>query len=141
MSKKMPTLILTPRYSEDSQALWRAATRLGWNVERLVNWRLSDDLRQVAKPVLYMEVLMAVAIAEQLGVKLLNTPVDWLPNLPEEYRKRWIYLSTLGEARVSGKTAFIKPPCDKSFPARVYAAMDLPAEYSDETSVLVAEIV
>jgi hypothetical protein len=137
----MPTLILTPRYSEDSQALWRAATRLGWNVERLVNWRLSDELRQVIEPVLYLEVLMAETIAEQLGVHLLSAPADWLPTLPEEYRKRWIYLSTLGEARASGKTAFMKPPCDKSFPARVYAAIDLPTEYFDETPVLVAELV
>jgi hypothetical protein len=30
----MPTLILTPRFTDDAQALWRAAQRLGWNVER-----------------------------------------------------------------------------------------------------------
>jgi hypothetical protein len=93
----MPTLILTPRYSEDSQALWRVATHLGWRVERLVNWRLSDDLKRASEPVLYLEALMAEAIAQQLGVHLLNPSNDWLPNLPEEYRKRWVYLSTLGE--------------------------------------------
>ena len=27
----MPTLILTPRHTDDSQALWRAAGRLGWS--------------------------------------------------------------------------------------------------------------
>jgi hypothetical protein len=137
----MPTLILTPRYSEDSQALWWVATHLGWRVERLVNWRLSDDLRQASEPVLYLEALMAEAIAEQLGIHLLNPPNDWLPNLPKEYRKRWVYLSTLGEARQSDKEAFIKPPNDKSFPARVYAAGDLPSDYADETPVLVAEVV
>jgi hypothetical protein len=137
----MPTLILTPRYSEDSQALWRVATHLGWRVERLVNWRLSDDLKRADEPVLYLEALMAEAIAEQLGVRLVNPPNDWLPNLPEEYRKRWVYLITLSEARQSRKQAFIKPPNDKSFPARVYAAEDLPSEYDDETPVLAAEVV
>lgn len=137
----MPTLILTPRHSEDAQALWRAAIHLGWRVERLVNWRLSDQLKQVSEPVLYLEALMAQAIAQQLGVRLLNPPNNWLPNLPEECRKRWVYLSTLGEVRQSGKQAFVKPPNDKSFPARVYAAEDLPSEYADETPVLVAEVV
>jgi hypothetical protein len=137
----MPTLILTPRYSEDAQALWRAATQLGWPVERLLNWRLPDELKLVAEPVLYVEALMSESIASQLGLRLLEGASDWLPSLPKEYRKRWVYLSTLGEARQLGKTAFVKPPNDKSFPARVYTAEDLPTDYPDKTLVLVAEIV
>jgi ATP-grasp domain, R2K clade family 2 len=137
----MPTLILTSRYSEDSQALWREAIRLGWQVERLLNWRLPNELKLISEPVLYVEALMADAIAEQLGVQLLSPSNDWLPNLPEAYRKRWVYLSTLQEARQSGKTAFIKPPNDKSFAADVYAVGGLPTDYPDETPVLVAEIV
>lgn len=137
----MPTLILTPRYTEDSQALWRAANRLGWRVERLINWRLPDELKLVPEPVLYVEALMTEMIAEQLGLRLLDAPNDWLPNLPEEYRKRWVYLSTLGEARSMGKTAFIKPPNDKNFPARVYQGEELPSDYPDEMPVLIAEIV
>ena len=66
---------------------------------------------------------------------------DWLPNLPEEYRKRWVYLSTMGEARSMEKAAFIKPPNDKSFPARVYQGEELPSDYPDEMPVLIAEIV
>jgi hypothetical protein len=31
----MPTLILTPSFTEDSQALWRAAGRIGWDIQRL----------------------------------------------------------------------------------------------------------
>jgi hypothetical protein len=137
----MPTLILTPRYSEDAQSLWRAATQLGWNVERLLNWRLPEALKLVAEPVLYVESLMSESIASQLGLHLLEGSSDWLPNVPEEYRHRWVYLSTLGEVRQSGTTAFIKPPNDKSFPARVYTPTDLPTDYPDETLVLVAEIV
>ncbi len=41
----MPTLMLIPRYSEDAQSLWRAATKIGWNVERLLNWRLSNKMQ------------------------------------------------------------------------------------------------
>jgi hypothetical protein len=43
--------------------------------------------------------------------------------------------------RQSKKTAFVKPPNDKSFPARVSTPADLPTDYADETLVLVAEIV
>jgi hypothetical protein len=137
----MPTLFLTPRYSEDSQVLWRAATRLGWGVERLVKWQLPNGLNPYIEPVLYLEDIMADAIAEQLGVSLLNPTNDWLCELPQEYRKRWVYLSSLKEARKLKEKAFIKPPNNKSFPARVYAAEDLPTDYPDETPVLVAEIV
>jgi hypothetical protein len=137
----MPTLILTPRYCQDSQALWRAANRLGWRVERLINWRLPDELKLVPEPILYVEALMTEMIAEQLGLRLLDAPNDWLPNLPEEYRKRWVYLSTMGEARSMEKAAFIKPPNDKSFPARVYQGEELPSDYPDEMPVLIAEIV
>ncbi|MDY6899651.1 MAG: ATP-grasp domain-containing protein [Cyanobacteriota bacterium] len=137
----MPTLILTPRYSEDSQILWRTATGLGWEVERLINWRLSDKLKSASEPVLYLEALMAEPIAQQLGVRLLNPSDDWLTSLPEEYRKRWIYLTTLGKVRLTSITAFMKPPNDKSFPARVYSVEDLPTDYPDHTAVLVSEIV
>ena len=136
----MPTLILTPRYCQDSQALWRAANHLGWRVERLINWRLPDELKLVPEPILYVEALMTEMIAEQLGLRLLDAPNDWLPNLPEEYRKRWVYLSTMGEARSMEKAAFIKPPNDKSFPARVYQGEELPSDYPDEMPVLIAEI-
>jgi ATP-grasp domain, R2K clade family 2 len=44
----MPTLILTPRFTDDAQALWRAAIQLGWSVERLTSWRVPEELRAVA---------------------------------------------------------------------------------------------
>ncbi len=39
----MPTLILPPRYTTNSISLWQAAIALGWEVERLANWRIYDD--------------------------------------------------------------------------------------------------
>ena len=40
----MPTLILSPRYSDDSIRLRRAALALGWDVARLASWYWPDDL-------------------------------------------------------------------------------------------------
>jgi hypothetical protein len=137
----MPTLILTPRFTEDAQALWRAAGRLGWDVRRLTSWRVDEDMRAVPDPVLYLEALFGPTLAEQFGLRLLEPAVDWLPCLPEEYRKRWVYLTMLGQARTLAESAFVKPPNDKSFPARVYQGAELPREYDDDTPVLVAEVV
>jgi ATP-grasp domain, R2K clade family 2 len=137
----MPTLILTPRFTEDAQALWRAATQLGWDVERLASWRVPEELRGVPVPVLYLEGLFGPTLAEQFGLRLLEPADDWLPRLPEPYRKRWVYLTTLCQARSLAEPAFVKPPSDKSFPARVYRGSDLPVEYPDDMPVLVAEVV
>jgi hypothetical protein len=138
----MPTLILTPRYTEDAQALWRSAIAKGWQVERLKNWRVSAELLSVEEPVLYLEALMAPTVAVQFGLELLEPAADWLPNLAQKYRQRSIYLTNLGAARQLTHPAFIKPPNDKSFPAKVYAPGELSSiDYPDDTEVLVAEIV
>src|SRR5438132_7923079 len=125
----MPTLILTPRFTEDAQALWRAAGQLGWGVERLTSWRVPEELRSVPDPVLYLEALFGPTLAEQLGVRLLEPAADWLPRLPEEFRKRRVSLTTLRAARALAEPAFVKPPNDKSFPARVYTGAELPVGY------------
>jgi ATP-grasp domain, R2K clade family 2 len=84
---------------------------------------------------------MAPTISEQFGMRLLEPAIDWLPNLAEKYRQRSIFITTLGEARQLTYSAFIKPPNDKSFPAKVYQPGDLPPDYPDNTKVLIAEIV
>lgn len=137
----MPTLILTPRFTEDAQTLWRTACQLGWAVERLTSWRVSDELKSVPDPVLYLEALFGPTLAEQFGLQLLEPTVDWLPNLPEEYRKRRVVLATLHAARLITEPAFIKPPNDKSFPARAYIGSELPHGYDPDSPVLVSEIV
>ncbi len=137
----MPTLILTTRFSADSQALWRAAVRRGWDVRRLSGWRVPGDLKSATEPVIYAEAIVAPVIAEQFGIELLDPPLDWLARLPEEYRKRDIRLSTLGEARKSLDPIFVKPPNDIIFPAHVYHGQALPAHLPEETPVLLAEIV
>jgi hypothetical protein len=137
----VPTLILTPRFTDDSIALWRAANRMGWNVERMTRFRPPDDFRVQDEPVLYVEALTAPLFAEALGLTLLEPPVDWLPRLPFEYRLREISLMTLAEARAIEDRRFIKPPNDKSFRAATYVGRELPAEYPDDMSVLVSAVV
>jgi hypothetical protein len=137
----VPTLILSNRFSEDSQLLWRTASQLGWNVERLVGWRVPDELRSVVEPVIYVEALMAPVVAEAFGLTFLEPPDDWLPRLPAEFRRREISVSTLAAARNMTEPRFVKPPNDKSFAARVYRGEELPREFDDNMTVLVAEVV
>ena len=61
-------------------------------------------------------------------MSLAEPPDDWLPRLPMEYRKREVRLSTLGEARKLAAPAFVKPPNDKSFAARVYRGDEMLAK-------------
>jgi hypothetical protein len=40
----MTTLVLSRRYSDDSNAMWRAALAAGWGVERLLSYGLPEGL-------------------------------------------------------------------------------------------------
>jgi len=137
----VPTLVLPPRFTDDSNALWRAALDAGWDIERLSGWRASEGLAR-REPVLYGEPLFAAAIAEQLDLALLEPPFDWLTRLPDRYRRREVRFATLVEGRAHHVRAFFKPADDKCFRAGVYYSGDalpsadiLPAE----TPILIAE--
>lgn len=137
----MPTLVLTPRFTPDAQALWQAAVRKGWDIERLERWEVPASMRNISDPVLYLEGLFGPTLAEAFGLRLLEPPLDWLPRLPVQYRKRDVRLLTLGEARRLDRPAFMKPPNDKSFVARVCTGADLPTEFDASTPVLVSDVV
>jgi hypothetical protein len=132
------TLVLSARHTPDDQALWRAAIARGWAVERV---------RGIAVPaiddeelVIYVEALLAPLVAEKLDRQLLDPPEDWLVRLPHALRSRDVALTTLGAARALEAPAFVKPPNDKTFTARVFASgAELPREFDDDTPVLVAE--
>lgn len=142
VANSMPTLVLSSRYTDDAQALWKAAAKLGWNVERLVGWRVPETLKaENGELALYVEALFGPMVAEELGVRLIDPPEDWLVRLPFEYRLREIRLSTLGEARSLKTPHFIKPPNDKSFPAAVYFGNELPDSYDEVMPVLVSDVV
>ncbi len=137
----MTTLILSRRYSDDSNAMWRAALAAGWGVERLLSYGLPADFT-AEDPVFYGETLLADAIAGPLGICLLEPSWDWLPALPERFRLRPVRLCSLGEARGLPGPIFLKPVDEKIFKAAVYAhgrEADPTGALSDGESVLVAE--
>lgn len=139
----MPTLVLPPRITPDTHAMLAAARTAGWDALRLDSWRVPTGLngRDVA---LYGEPLFADVVAPSLGIALLQAPFDWLPRLPERYRRREVRFTTLAAARTHQQPAFIKPADDKCFPARVYArGAELPdaAVLPGETPVLISEVV
>lgn len=113
----------------------------GWTVERLHGWKVPDWLKD-QNVVLYGEPLFAAVVADELGIALLEPPLDWLADLPERYRRRAVRFTTLANARSCLEPTFIKPADDKCFAAKVYkTGADLPAEnvLPETTPVLVAE--
>ena len=134
----MPTLILSPRYSDDSITLRRAAVALGWDVMRLASWRCPDDF-EPEEPVLFAEPLFNAAVAEQLGLTMIEPPEDFLVTLPREYVMRGVRLMTAAEARTLPGPVFLKPPNLKTFPAKVHAGGTELPEMPDEDPVLASE--
>ncbi len=139
----MTTLILPPRYTEDSIALGQAAGRAGWDVERLAGWRVPEWLAGV-DAVLYGEPLFAAVVAQSLNVALLEPTFRWLAELPERWRRRQVECSRLGHARELTAPTFVKPADDKCFQAGVYdsgAALPVPGILPDDVPVLLSEVV
>ena len=138
-----PILILPPRYTDDSIALWRASIRAGWDSERLSDWRIPDDIRRDRRErVLYGEPLFAAAVGVQLGVALLEPPFYWLASIPREYTLRDVRFMTFAEACEIPDRRFIKPADDKRFPAKIYSSgAELPDHVSPDAPVLASDVV
>jgi len=141
MSATATTLLLPPRYSADSVALWRAAIARNWTVERAHGWKVPPHLSP-DRVAVYGETFLVAAVAEQLGLFLTSPSLDWLTRIPREYVQRTLGFTTLAEARHTPDRLFWKPADEKLFPAQVYASgADLPVsgELPDETPVLFSE--
>ena len=137
----MSTLILPPRYTPDSIALYSAAVEAGWNVERLQSWRVPSHLRFL-NVALYGEPLFGAVVADQLSLVLLEPSFHWLTQIPKKYLLRKVLFTTLAEARKHSERAFIKPADDKCFQARIYdEGSMLPSSdvLSNNTPVLISE--
>src|SRR5262245_56457869 len=119
----MPVLLLSPRYSQDSNALWQAAITMGWSVQPAHRRQTDFSLRDQT-PLLYGEGLFAASVSEALQLALIQPTFSWLADLPERFRRRNVQCRTLGQARQHQSPAFIKPASDKSFPAQVYPSGD-----------------
>jgi hypothetical protein len=105
----MPTPIRSPRYSDDSIKLRRAAIALGWGVMRLAGWRCPGGF-EPEEPVLFAEPLFDTAVAEQLGLAVVEPPEEFLVQLPREYVGRSVRLMTAAGARTLPGPLFLKPP-------------------------------
>ena len=134
----MPTLILSPRYSDDSVTLRRAAIALGWDVMRLASWRPPEDF-EPEEPVLFAEPLFNEAVAEPLGLTVIEPPEDFLVTLPREYVGREVRLFSAAEARTLPGPVFLKPPTQKTFPAKLHASGAGLPEMPDDDPVLASE--
>jgi hypothetical protein len=136
------TLFLSPRVTATGHALARAARRRALHVETLRDWRVPAHWSGGAS--LYAGPLFADTVAGGLGVGLLEAPADWLARLPYELTGRDVEFTTVAEARQLRRPAFVKPPNDKSFPARVYpdgSGLPGPDAVDDGEPVLVSDIV
>lgn len=136
----MKTLVLSHRFSDDSNSLWRAALAAGWDVMRSRGFRVEPVQGEVA---IYGETIFADAVAEGLGVSVLGPPDAWLPALPRDYLQREVRLTDLQGAQAATFPAFIKPPDEKLFAARIYTdvadLLDSTAGLANTTPVLVSQ--
>ena len=138
-----PTLVLPPRFSDDSNALWRAAIALDWPIERLQSWRVPEDFAP-ENVAIYGEAIWAHFVAQQLEVTLLEPPLSWLADLPSQWTNREVEFGILTDARALEFPRFVKPADEKTFAAQIYHSADeLPNAESqiEETAVLWSEIV
>ncbi len=124
------TVILAPRISDDSKAVWATCLELVYSPRRIQGWRVPEDLRNTNNQIIiYGEPLFAEAVADQMGLALLEPAIDWLTTIPKEHLSRKIETTTLKDARTRIESAFVKPADGKIFEPRVYEkGSDLPGE-------------
>jgi hypothetical protein len=137
-------LLLPPRPDSTAELLAAAARRRGMAVEHCSDGSLPARLRGCEGGHLYGGPVFAAAVGADLDLALLEPADDWLPRLPEEFRRRDIALTSLGEARWSRTPMFVKQPRDKDLPAAVYAdgsRLPVTDRLAAHTPVLVSDIV
>ncbi|MEV1023120.1 ATP-grasp domain-containing protein [Streptomyces sp. NPDC050264] len=138
------TLFLSPRLTATGRDLAGAARQRGLQVETLATSRTPPAWHRHPGASLYAGPLFADAVSHELGLGLLEAGAGWLAGLPRELTSRGVELTTVAEARGLRRPAFVKPPNDKSFPARVYpdgSRLPGPDAVDDTTPVLVSDIV
>ncbi|MFT5679860.1 MAG: hypothetical protein ACI8RZ_000765 [Myxococcota bacterium] len=138
----MPTLLLPPSPSPESIALRAAALARGWSVVRS-GWRIPEDLDPTAV-VIYGGELFSQLASQHLGLIVPVPQLSWLPDLPEDLRRRRILWLSRAEAGAHPDRAFFKPADDKWFAAGVYpsgAALPEAGEEDLERPVYVSDVV
>lgn len=122
----MPSLIISSRYTTDSQLLRQAARELGWETLRLDGALIPDWFdppdEQIA---LFYTAPHAFDIAAQLSRTLLGCNSDWTVKLPPEFLLRELRQTTLADALTLSGESFIKHSVSKAFPAAIYNSTTL----------------
>ncbi len=122
----MPSLIVSSRYTTDSQVLRQAARELGWETLRLDGQRVPDWFDPPDDGIaLFYTAPHAFDIAGQLSRSLLGCSPDWTVQLPSQFLLRDLRQMTLGEALQISGHAFVKHSVSKAFPAGVYSSSSL----------------
>ncbi|WP_035852478.1 ATP-grasp domain-containing protein [Kitasatospora azatica] len=135
-------LLLAPRINETGLQLLTAARRRGLRAHTARGWSVPEELTGLGPAHVYGGPLFADAVGLELGLAALDAPLDWLAGLPVELTHRQISCTTLVEARRLRRPAFLKPPVDKLFPARIYpdgSGLPGPDALDDDTPVLVSD--
>lgn len=138
-----PTILLSQRFSQDSQAVWQAAVRRGWPVHRAIRFSVPDPLPELVCA--YGEVTFCDIMADRARLALLDVPDSWLALLPREFVKRdvWQCTKLTVDAEKFNSRLFFKPANDKVFQCGVYErATDLHLKHiDDDCPILVSEVV
>ncbi|MEE1783591.1 ATP-grasp domain-containing protein [Streptomyces sp. SP17BM10] len=138
-------LLLAPRINETGLQLRTAAGRRGLRAFTAPSWQAPEELLHASAPVhVYGGPLFGDAVGRALGLALLEPAATWLGDLPRELTGRRVSCTTLAEARKLRAPAFVKPPADKVFAARVYedgSALPGPGVLDGDTPVQVSEVV
>ncbi len=124
----MPGLIVSSRYTTDSQILRQAARGLRWETLRLDGRRIPDWFDSAdGRVAIFYTAPDAFDIAAQLSRTLLGCDADWTVRLPAQFRRREMRQMTLADALKPPGDAFIKHAVRKAFPAAVYSSPTLAA--------------
>ncbi|MFC9329818.1 ATP-grasp domain-containing protein [Kitasatospora sp. NPDC057015] len=137
-------LLLAPRINETGLALRTAAQRRGLAARTATSYRVPEGLPAAVAAHVYGGPLFGDAVGRELGLALLDAAPDWLTTLPVGLTGRRIECLPLADARRLRRPAFLKPPVDKLFPARIYpdgSGLPGPDALDDDTLVLVSDIV
>ncbi|MFJ2647788.1 ATP-grasp domain-containing protein [Streptomyces sp. NPDC087420] len=138
------TLFLPPRTTPTGTALAAAAARRGMRVRTLHDRRVPEEHQGDRGATLHAGPGFADLVAPELGLGLLEADEGRLAAQPYQLTCRRVELMPVARARQLRVPAFMKPPNDKSFPARVYtdgSRLPGPDAVDDDVPVLVSDIV
>ena len=136
-------LILSKRYSNDSQLLYKAALEAGWKTWRFTSEEIPEWVFKACVSI-YCETAIAEYLAAKLNISLYNPPDDILTRLPVELVKRKIQFVLYENFEFPEYKSFIKPADYKYFPAGIYTTKEeIPGvkHCQPDDPILISEVV